>query len=317
MKRTLKILFYLCLTCLIFFGIGIMILSAFKGNSPEWKEQVEQVASDLSGRKVSIAEMKEARLFPNLMFDGSYIYASVVRPNSEEGDVISESVARDIAITNLQFSVPFWSIFWGDPVVQHLLIEDVRFPGTNDFIIHYGRIEIPKDDIPKLHINGVNKSQNFDMLFGLKKIGSGFTTMSDTPFKAQIDQRIIEGNISVSSEQILIEPLKYIFDNDHLEGSISVLQDGSFQFSLDDQDEPFIEASLPDETSAQEQILYVTDIENEQSRHILFDLCHVFGIDTIAAALYEIERQNYNCGLPPVSVESKTEEEVVSDEPSN
>lgn len=269
MKKTLKILFYLALIMAVLFGIGIMIMSSFSGNSPEWKKQVEEIASGLVGKKVLVGQLHEAQLFPELKFDGEYILAE----GSNYAVEASVPATPTVLIKDLEFAIPFWTIFWGRPALRHFKLEGGVIVGVDDFIVHQVIIETPKDSIPGLRITGEYQKQPFDFFMEMSKIRGGYIPTKDSQFEGQLNNAQISGIITSDEQKLSLANLNYDFEGRKLNGALDMPFEGGTLLTLSENGNIFIEAEALQSIEDTEESTLLKQLSDGITKNILTNFC--------------------------------------------
>lgn len=271
MKLFLKILLYIFLGLLACFGIGLVILSTYGGNSVQWRDQVQNIATQISGRQVSIRQLNDARIFPYMKFDGEYIFAApFVNQKATQLDI-----AQTIVIRKLEFSVPFWSIFWGHPVMQHLRIEDLMIGNVKGLIVSQVEIRTPKDSPPQLAISGVLQEKAFTAKIELKRSGIGYMPKPDMAVSGIINGADITAILSINDQSSSLNDMTYTYNNVELNGTFLLEYDFDFQLDLNMGTKPYINVHpiLKDSDTISAEAKKVSEITDDVAKNILISLC--------------------------------------------
>ncbi len=287
MKLLLKIVLYFFLGLVVLFGLGLVILSTYGGNAPEWKKQVEQMASSMTGKQVAIGDLTNARLFPNILFDGKNILAM---GGIGEGRALP---GQNVMVGTLQVSIPFWSVFVGSPAVQHLLIENVVISGVDDFLIDFARIETPENQPPRLRIEGEFKSEAFYIQMNLERKSGGYGAGPDTYLEASMDGSVIEGRARLSGQDVIVEPLQYIINDTSFNGAMTIAGEDGYQLTLKRQDTQFLDVKTI--ASSDLVISGIKGVSDPMAQVILTNLCLVSHTNNLSVSLYSAEPEIISC----------------------
>ncbi len=276
MRLVLKIILYFFLGVAALFGMGVVILSTYSGNSESWRKQVQDIASSVTGRQVAIREFNDATIFPYLKFDGGYIFAAPYA--NIEGTQLD--VSQTVIIRKLEFSLPFWSIFWGRPVFNHLRVEELLLGGVKGFSIDLVQIETPQDTSPRLAITGMLKDKPFAVYLGMEKKGSGYAPKQDMPISATINDAEIQGVLKITNEAASIESLAYEYNDLSLSGGLQVTLDKGVSLSLEKNGSPYLEITQPLEKSEElpEGVVELGTLADVTAKNIVISFCEVTGL---------------------------------------
>ncbi len=277
MKKLFKVLFYIALVFAILFGAGIFLASSFSGNSPEWKKQVEEIASGIVRKNVRIGELHEAKIFPNMQFEGEFLIATGTKIENLEDMEADIRKGSTVLVRRLEFSVPFWSVFVGQPAVTHFKLEGLAIAGNNDFLIESAVIETPENDFPRLRLKGVSNAKPLDIWIELAPKGKGYIPTPDSKFQAIMNDAEIDGFITPVDNTLEFSSLNYTYNNNELSGMLDMYNDDKVMLlTLNRNDEVFIEVkSLAPETEVKDDSGLVADISDDLIKNILVNFCSI------------------------------------------
>ncbi|MCB9964313.1 MAG: hypothetical protein H6857_05190 [Rhodospirillales bacterium] len=181
-KILFKILIYTLLVFAALFALGLVILSAFGGNSESWKKRVEEMASAISGAQVQIGTLHDARLFPDLMFDGEYVlFTKQLESGAFGGD--------SFLVRKLQFSLPFWSVFWGNPIIERFHVEGVTLLGYDGYTLDAAKL-IPEAGRATLSLDGQYNKVTYHVDIPLERSGAGYRVPRDVQWQGGLDETV-------------------------------------------------------------------------------------------------------------------------------
>ena len=181
-KILFKILIYTLLVFAALFALGLVILSAFGGNSESWKKRVGEMASAISGAQVQIGTLHDARLFPDLMFDGEYVlFTKQLESGAFGGD--------SFLVRKLQFSLPFWSVFWGNPVIERFHVEGVTLLGYDGYTLDAAKL-IPEAGRANLALDGQYNKVTYHLDLPLERSGAGYRVPRDMQWQGKLDEMV-------------------------------------------------------------------------------------------------------------------------------
>ena len=320
------------------FFAGLLILSAFSGNSQSWKGQVEDIASGVAGKKVHIGKMTNASLFPSLMFDGEFIYitsspliprdpeAAVIAPEPEESQTSEEPppekseqrtasppispIPEDVIISKLQVSIPFWTIFWGSPSVSFFHMEGLVFMAARDRFLEQVSLDWTTPSAPKLLVKGGYGTAPFEGYFILKRAWGGAQLQNKIPFEMRLSDIPMSGLINLNPGSLDITDIDISLAGKNYQAAFSFPADGDFELQFFEEEQEIFRI-LPAEDILQEvDMIKPSSLTAPEKREFILILCGLLPERIFSLHLSGDEVQHIKCKTDPVPAQQEGSEEV-------
>lgn len=206
MKKIFKILAYTFLAFFIMFWIGILLISMVGGSSDAVKEEVETIAESMLGRDVTIVTFHEAGLFPDLKLKASTIQIGSM------SNILSDDIGG-YYISSVNFSVPFWSIFFNQPVVETFEVKGVspilqRASWTVDSVTFQDGNPLADVEEPMLVMRAEYQDMPIDVTLGAIKRGKGYSFDTQTELNGQIADYQFSGLLEPEENTFILNKIQ-------------------------------------------------------------------------------------------------------------